>query len=356
MPESESGNDRWIDEIDLRIINALQWAPRSTWDALSGPLGLDAATIARHWRRLERDRLAWTTITPGPRILDRVTTALLELTVAPGARDAVVEALVGRPHAVTVEVPSTGADLLVTAATSTYDRMTGLVVDELAHLPGVAAIRTHVVSEWFTQGGAWRLNALGPGERGELATATNARRSSDRRAHVAVTATDRAILSALAVDGRTAMRTLADIAGAGAATVKRRFDSLLATETIGLRCEFARPAAGYAVLVTLWCAVPVGRLTAAGRAVSREPEVRNCFAVVGASNLVVQAWLHSPAEVPDFEARVLARCDALVVRDRALVLRIHKLAGHVLDRVGRRLATVPPDVWSSDGSGTGSGA
>src|SRR5690606_41924728 len=72
-----------------------------------------------------------------------------------------------RSHAVTVEVPSTGADLLVTAATSTYDRMTGLVVDELAHLPGVAAIRTHVVSEWFTQGGAWRLNALGPGERGD---------------------------------------------------------------------------------------------------------------------------------------------------------------------------------------------
>ncbi|MEU5844317.1 Lrp/AsnC family transcriptional regulator [Rhodococcus sp. NPDC047139] len=350
-------NVRLIDEIDLKIINALQWSPRSTWDALSGPLGLDAATVARHWRRLERDRLAWTTITPGPRILDQVTTALLEITVMSGARDAVTATLSERPHAVTVEVPSAGADLLVTAATATYDGMTRLVVDELAHLPGVVSIRTHVVSEWFTEGGAWRLDALGPGERGELTATASARRAVERRTRTAVTATDRAILSALAVDGRTPMRTLAEIAGAGAATVKRRVEALLAADVIGLRCEFAHPAAGFAVLVTLWCAVPVEQLTATGRVVSREPEVRNCFAVVGAANLVVQAWLHSPAEAPEFEARLLARCADLTVRDRALVLRIHKLAGHVLDRAGRKVTTVPPDIWLPGGSAeVGSGA
>ncbi|MFV9428919.1 Lrp/AsnC family transcriptional regulator [Rhodococcus aetherivorans] len=347
MDDFEYGTARSIDEIDLRIINALQWSPRSTWDALAGPLGLDAATVARHWRRLERERLAWTTITPGPRILAQVTTALLEITVVPGARRSVTEVMTGRPHAVTVEVPSAGADLLVTAATATYEQMTRLVVDDLAHLPGVASIRTHVVSEWFTEGGAWRLNALGPGERGELATGS--RRVGERRGRTAISATDRAILSALAVDGRTPMRTLAEIAGAAAATVKRRVEALLAAEVVGLRCEFAHPAAGFAVLVTLWCTVPVERLTATGRVVSREPEVRNCFAVVGAANLVVQAWLHSPAEVPDFEARLLARCPDLTVRDRVLVLRIHKLAGHILDRAGRKVATVPPDVWLPGG-------
>ncbi|MGU3583962.1 Lrp/AsnC family transcriptional regulator, partial [Rhodococcus sp. C26F] len=160
MDDSEYGTARSIDEIDLRIINALQWSPRSTWDALAGPLGLDAATVARHWRRLERERLAWTTITPGPRILAQVTTALLEITVVPGARRSVTEVMTGRPHAVTVEVPSAGADLLVTAATATYEQMTRLVVDDLGQLPGVASVRTHVVSEWFTEGGAWRLNAL----------------------------------------------------------------------------------------------------------------------------------------------------------------------------------------------------
>lgn len=357
MDDEEYGNSRLIDEIDLRIINALQWSPRSTWDALSRPLGLDAATVARHWRRLEQQRLAWTTITPGPRILEQITTALLEITVVPGARDAVTSALTARPHAVTVEVPSAGAELLVTAATATYDRMTQLVVDDLPQLPGVAAIRSHVVSGWFTEGGAWRLNALGPGERGELTSGAGARRPGERRERPSVTATDRAILSALAVDGRTPMRTLAEIAGAVPATVKRRVEALLSSDTIGLRCEFAHPAAGFAVLVTLWCSVPPGHLSATGKVVAREPEVRNCFAVVGAANLVVQAWLHSPADVPDFEARLLARCPDLTVRDRVLVLRIHKLAGHLLDRAGRKIATVPPDVWLPGGnSGVGSGA
>ncbi|WP_228524540.1 AsnC family transcriptional regulator [Rhodococcus rhodochrous] len=97
MDDSEYGTARSIDEIDLRIINALQWSPRSTWDALAGPLGLDAATVARHWRRLERERLAWTTITPGPRILAQVSTALLEITVVPGARGSVTEVMTGRP-------------------------------------------------------------------------------------------------------------------------------------------------------------------------------------------------------------------------------------------------------------------
>ncbi|WP_200886465.1 AsnC family protein [Rhodococcus sp. Chr-9] len=92
---------------------------------------------------------------------------------------------------VTVEVPWAGADL--------------------GKLPGVASIRTHVVSEWFTEGGAWRLNALGPGERGELMSGS--RRVGERRGRTAISATDRAILSALAVDGRTPMRTLAEIAG-----------------------------------------------------------------------------------------------------------------------------------------------
>jgi hypothetical protein len=35
----------------------------------------------------------------------------------------------------------------------------------------------------------------------------------------------------------------------------------------------------------------------------------------------------------------------MTVRDRVLVLRIHKLAGHLLDQLGRKSRTVPPDVW-----------
>ncbi|UYP17324.1 hypothetical protein OED52_11410 [Rhodococcus sp. Z13] len=58
------------------------------------------------------------------------------------------------------------------------------------------------------------------------------------------------------------------------------------------------------------------------------------------------AWWRtgSPAHLPAAEAT-----DGH--RDRVLVLRIHELAGHVLDRWGRRVTTVPPDVWLSDGTG-----
>ncbi|CAN5344832.1 hypothetical protein BH09ACT9_BH09ACT9_40940 [soil metagenome] len=64
MSALDADNDRGIDEIDLRIINALQLAPRSKWLSLAEPLELDAATLARRWNRLSESSLAWVT---GPR-------------------------------------------------------------------------------------------------------------------------------------------------------------------------------------------------------------------------------------------------------------------------------------------------
>ncbi|XGU21568.1 hypothetical protein ACETU7_05470 [Rhodococcus sp. 3Y1] len=77
---------------------------------------------------------------------------------------------------------------------------------------------------------------------------------------------------------------------------------------------------------------------------SRASEVRNCFAVVGPDNLVVQLWLHSPAELDAFETRLRKEIPGLCVTERSIVLYLRKLLGHVLDQQGRRTDTVAPDV------------
>ncbi|NLU83061.1 Lrp/AsnC family transcriptional regulator [Rhodococcus sp. HNM0569] len=338
---------RGIDEIDLRIINALQWSPRSTWLALSDSLGLDAATLARRWTRLTDANLAWVTLTPGARVLEEVSTTLVELTCAPHRTADTVRALAALPHAATIEEISEPASLLVTTGTDSFSRSVELVRDTLTRLPGVEAIRTHVVTRWFAQGGAWRLDALAPGEEPD-ASAPHPR-SGRPLTPTRITPDDRRVLAALAADGRTPMRDLARIAGTGPQATKRRLDRLLSARLVGFRCEFARPAAGFNVLATLWCSVPPARLDDAGRAAARMPEVRNAFAVVASANLVVQVWLHSPGELPGVEARLAADVPGLTIVDRAINLRLHKLFGTVLDEHGRRVETVVPDVWTDQG-------
>ncbi|MFC7564574.1 AsnC family transcriptional regulator [Actinomadura namibiensis] len=55
-----------MDELDLALVNALQLDPRAPWSRLSGPLGVDAATLSRRWSRLTESGAAWVTCVAGP--------------------------------------------------------------------------------------------------------------------------------------------------------------------------------------------------------------------------------------------------------------------------------------------------
>src|SRR5690606_4785018 len=53
-----------LPEVDLAIVHALQVAPRASWQRIGAVIGLDPATAARRWARLEEQRVAWLTIWP----------------------------------------------------------------------------------------------------------------------------------------------------------------------------------------------------------------------------------------------------------------------------------------------------
>ena len=155
MSAPDTGNGRGIDEIDLRIINALQLAPRSKWLSLAGPLELDAATLARRWNRLSESSLAWVTVTPGPQVLGSIVTAIIEIDCSPALLDTVAARLTRSAHAVTIEASTGRADLLVTAGTADLASMSRFISEDVATIDGVLATRTSIITRWFTEGGRW---------------------------------------------------------------------------------------------------------------------------------------------------------------------------------------------------------
>ncbi|MEU3416477.1 Lrp/AsnC family transcriptional regulator [Streptomyces sp. NPDC006658] len=343
MPRTQE-SAKPLTEDDLALVHALQLRPRASWTELGRVLGVDPVTVARRFRRLAGHGTVWVGLSPGPRLLDRLCLAFVRIDCAAGATAQAVEALGRHPHVVTIERAAADHDILATVATAGLPALARYTLDLLPRVPGVTAVHARIVTHMFTEGGRWRIAALDPGQRTRL-TAPPAVRPP-RRGHREITPFDRAMLSRLGYDGRASYQSLATHLGVSLSTVKRRMEQLVRLDVLRFRCDFARPLAGWPVAVTFWAKVPPADLPEVGHALVRRPETRNCAAVSGPHNLVLQAVLHSVDDVLRLETRLADAHPRLDIVDRVITLRHDKLLGHLLDADGRSTGIVPPDVWA----------
>ena len=71
--------DSLVDQLDLRLIHALQVRARIPWTTLAGVLRVDAATLMRRWRRLVDNGYVYVTAMT-PLEQNRLSLALVEST------------------------------------------------------------------------------------------------------------------------------------------------------------------------------------------------------------------------------------------------------------------------------------
>ncbi|MFC9997345.1 Lrp/AsnC family transcriptional regulator [Nocardia sp. NPDC127526] len=340
-------NRELLSEDELALIHALQLRPRASWTELGAALGVDPVTAARRWQRLNGRGAAWVGTSPGPRLLELICTAYLEIACAAGRATTVAAELARHPHLLTLERVAGGHHIWATVGTGDLAAMSRYTLDVLPAIPHITDVRAHLITHLFTEGGDWRIDALAPDQRTQLVTPSA--RPPSARDRNRVTDLDRDLLAALAHDGRTSYAALASVLGAGTATVKRRMDELTRLGLLRFRCDFARPLGGWPVAVTFRASVPAADIQRIGHALVALPQTRNCAAVSGPHNLVLQASLHSVADVLRFESRLTAEHPELDIAERLVTLRHEKLLGHVLDPQGRSIAVVVPDIWSEPG-------
>lgn len=332
-----------LDERDLKLIDALQAAPRASWSVLGKALGLTAVTAARRWDALVERGEAWLTAYPGGELTARLTLAFAQIGCVPGRQLEVATALAADPHVPSVECVAGPCDLLAHVATPTLRDLSGHVLHRLSAIPGVTSVRTAVSPRLFTEGSRWRVRAISPGEREALAV-------RPARAHppLRFDDEDRALILALGKDVRASAAALALELGVGASTVRRRLDALLARGAIRLRCEIARTRSPAPVTVTLWLRVPPDKLETTARSLSMLPESRMCAALVGSANLMLVVWLPSPSDLLALETGLARQLPWLDIVDRATSLRGVKLMGRLTNEAGLAVGRVPLDFWTPD--------
>jgi DNA-binding Lrp family transcriptional regulator len=232
-----------ISELDLALVNALQLRPRASWAELAAPLGVTASTLARRWDRLSEEGLAWISASPGRAFSRTRCTAFVLVRCRPGTRRRTAERLCAFEEAVTIELTAPGsADLLLDVLAPDLPALGRFLTEQLEPLPDLVSVDCHFATSLYVEGSRWRLRSLDPAQ--VTALGANGQGSAEAAPTTELDAVDRALLDALARDGRLGLAALAAQTQSSPATVRRRLRRLTDSGVLTFRCDIADALAG----------------------------------------------------------------------------------------------------------------
>jgi DNA-binding Lrp family transcriptional regulator len=336
-----------LSDDDALLIDALQIAPRASWAALSEHLGISSVTVAKRWQRLAEEGLAWVTVAPGMATSRPQCFAYVEVTCQPSMRLTAADTIASHNLAVTVEIVTGSADLLVTVCAADLPTLSHYVLEHLSAVEGVVSTRVRIATRLYHEGSAWRLEVLPRataaaldrlrGERPAMSESPNPIDSMPGQA--------KAIMTQLAIDGRTSYAELAERVDTSPTTARRCVSDLLRSGVLILRTDVSAPDAGWPVESYLWANAPIGDLRDTARQLSQTRQVRLTATVAAGPVIALGIWLRTVEELHRLELTFAEQLPQLQVVDRLVVLRVVKRMGRLIDEGGRSTGVVPINIW-----------
>jgi DNA-binding Lrp family transcriptional regulator len=326
-----------LDELDRRLIHALQISPRARWAALAPVLGMDAVTLGRRWERIVGAGVAWVCGHPGPELIGP--SAMVEIDADPAATLGLAQEISSDREAFTVDLTAGGREMLVLVAAASMDALTEYLLSRLPGLDGVRGIRTHLFSSAFTHGGQWRLRSLSAEEIKAVERSVEVTRSPAERVDRQL---EEQLLGLLGSDGRATVASLARTLGAGQRRVRDAVAAMTARGRLDIRVDMAKAQTGRPFHAWYFLRVPAALVERVGSVLKRVGEVRLAVSGVGQYNLILAVWLPTLADVQRFEVVIEQKLPGVVIADRSVVLRTVKKEGHQLDARGHTTGEFTP--------------
>ncbi|MCI2420768.1 Lrp/AsnC family transcriptional regulator [Saccharopolyspora sp. K220] len=280
-----------LDELDRRIVAALQVDGRASWRRIAGVLGEPERTIARRGTRLLRSGIV--VVTGMSRSGDPM---LLRIGCAQGMVRTVVRALAQRADTTFVYALTGTLDCIAEVITS---RLDAVLLDELPATPGLVSCSTHPVLRYFRTVHQWQPGLLTDAEVAELREFESVTASPPREG-VGDSREDRLILQALAEDGRRTHEDLGHIAGISEATARRRVERLRQSGRVLVRAVVEPDALGLPVEAVLWIRTRPAQVEATGQALLRSPLVRYAAATTGEYQVCADVTVPDRAALYEF--------------------------------------------------------
>lgn len=270
-----------LDELDLRLLHALQLDGRAAFSRIAGVLDVSDRTLARRFTKLRTSGVARVA---GVTSSHRTGHAewIVRLRVLPAGTAPLARALAGRPDTAWVTVASSGTEIVCVFRTadegpaplSTLGRL-----PQVTHVDAQRLLRPVMDHRWIG-----RTSALTPGQIAALRPAPAEHTTPTSR--TSLTELDRRLLPALAADGRAAYPELARLVGWSESAVRRRLDELRRSGVLQFDVEVDSRLFGFTVQSLLWLTITPARLGGVARTLAGDREAAFVGTTTGPHNLI----------------------------------------------------------------------
>jgi DNA-binding Lrp family transcriptional regulator len=321
-----TGND--LDELDRRLIAALQLDGRAPWHLVARVVGASESTVQRRFTALRARRAV--------RVIGVVDVlrcglgvpVLVRVSCRPGTAEEVAAGLAARPEARFVAVVTGGADAVAEFVVPTHRDLTRLLVQDMPGREQLTETETFTVMRTFTSAHDWDTGLLEPAA-GALLRPEPVRPFEDQvweRPPDRLDDLELAIAADLGEDGRMPVKELAGRVGTSESTVARRIESMVTRGCLRFRTVVDPALLGFAVEFMLWLDVEPAHLENAGRQLARHPGIKYLSATAGRFNLCGQVSLRHFADLYRFTTDIVGALPGVRRADTTLQLDTLKRA------------------------------
>ncbi|QKV90732.1 Lrp/AsnC family transcriptional regulator [Streptomyces sp. NA02950] len=317
---------------DVRVIRALQVAPRASFASISAVLGLTEGAVSRRFRRLRADGVIRVVGVVDPGALGQ-SRWLVRLRCRPGSVTAIADALAKRDDVSWVALGAAGSEITCAVRSRTREQREDLLGQRLPRTAAVIDINASAMLRQFVGGRGHYWAAL----HGTLTPQQESMLGSDgtpfmespvvARDPVRLTPEDEKMLDLLAADGRASLVDLGAAADLTPGRASRRLQALFRLRVVHVDVEIVAAALGYHARANLWLRVHPSAVKSVGRTLAREPEIAFAAAVSGPYNIHAVAHCHDLDELFEFTAERIGSLSGLESMEVSPLLQQIKQAG-----------------------------
>lgn len=309
-----------LDELDRRIVAALQLDGRASWTAIAERCGTSIPTVARRAQQLlcegiVRVAVVADLVNAGPADL-----FILKIHCDRASQTVVAQRLAQREDIRFLAIVTGGADIVAELSTPKADPLHVRLVDEVQAIDGVRRCETDLLLHTYKVAHDWSR---------QLLTGEDHVYAGDEPHRCDPThfdETDRAMLALLRDDGRASSRALADALGVHESTARRRLETMLARGCAEVVTLVPAAALGFESEILFTITVAPARLDAVARELATYRGVRYVAATLGASSLMCEVILPTTHDIFGFVTTVLGELEGVQGWTAAMELLTFKRA------------------------------
>lgn len=322
-----------LNDLDRKIVAALQADPRASWSKLSGAVAVSETTVLRRVNRMRDARLLLVTAVPDPQRCGLGQPVHVYFRTVPTRGRELALQLAERADVRYVSLVAGTHDVMCELIVPDHKYLTRLVETELPGAGAVTSSTTAFVLKQFKTEDQWSGPLLNGSDdpAGAPKPAANAAPSgssgrSRRRTAEPLDELDTRLLAALRADGRRSYADLSHDLGLSETAVARRIAALRADDRIDFLAMVDPAALGFDLEVIMHVRVEPARIESAAKAFAATRQVRYVSATTGVGDLTCDAVFRDADDLYEFITNTVGKLRGVISLDTDLVLEAVKRA------------------------------